>query len=147
MDNDAMLERVAPCGLDCGRCLDNPDSPIGRHARALRDELGDFGRRAAFFAELDPAFAAYDGFERLLLRLGNGTCRGCRQGACLFAECRVKDCVRERQVDFCFACPAFADCDPGLPPALAARWRANNERMRDGGLEAYVLWLSEQPRY
>ena len=31
----ALRERIAPCGLDCGRCLDNPDSPIGRLSREL----------------------------------------------------------------------------------------------------------------
>ena len=36
----ALQERIAPCGLDCGRCLDNPDSPIGRLSRELARELG-----------------------------------------------------------------------------------------------------------
>lgn len=147
MTNDALLRRIAPCGLDCGRCLDNPDSPIARHAKELKRELGGFGRRAAFFAALDPAFAAYADFERLLDRLDRGGCRGCREGQCLFAECRVKDCVRERGVDFCFACDRFETCDPGLPPGLAERWRAGNRRLGEVGLAAYAAWLDTQSRY
>lgn len=147
MSRGTLLERIAPCGLDCGRCLDNPESAIGRHARALRVELGGFGRRAGFFAALDPAFAAYADFERLLDRLGRGTCTGCRTGTCLFADCRVKDCVREHKVDFCFDCEGFATCDPGLPDALAKRWRANNERLRGLGLAGYAAWLDRQSRY
>ena len=147
MTHEAFLQRIAPCGLDCGRCLDNPASPIGRHARELARELGGFGRRAAFFARLDPVFAAYPDFERVLTRLGQGGCSGCRTGKCLLAECRVKDCVVARGVDFCFECRDFATCDPGLPPGLAERWRANNERMASSGLSAYALWLDDQPRY
>jgi len=147
MIENAMLRRIAPCGLDCGRCLDNPDSPIVRHARELRHELGAFGHRAAFFAALDPAFAAYADFEKLLDRLGRGGCRGCREGECLFADCRVKDCVKERGVDFCFTCDRFDVCDPGLPKPLADRWRANNQRMRERGLPEYARWLDGQPRY
>lgn len=147
MTNDDLLRRIAPCGLDCGRCLDNPDSPIGRHARALGRELGGFGRRAAFFAALDPVFAAYADFERLLDRLGRGGCRGCREGTCLFADCRVKDCVKERGVDYCWQCARFEVCDPGLPPPLAERWREGNRRMREMGLEAYAGWLDAKPRY
>lgn len=147
MDSDELLRRIAPCGLDCGRCLDNPDSPIGRQARDLARELGGFGRRAAFFSQLDPVFAAYPDFERVLTRLGRGGCSGCRTGTCLLGDCRVKDCVRDRGVAFCFACPEFATCDPGLPPGLAERWRANNRRMAEIGLGAYALWLEGQPRY
>jgi hypothetical protein len=147
MTEEDLLRRIAPCGLDCGRCLDNPDSPIGFHARELRRELGGFGLRAAFFTALDPAFAAYADFERLLERLGKGSCRNCREGACLFADCRVKDCVKERGVDFCFACDRFDACDPGLPKPLADRWRANNQRMRETRLQEYARWLDDQPRY
>ncbi len=147
MDHEALVRRIAPCGLDCGRCLDNPESPIARHARALRGELGGFGRRAGFFAAMDPAFAAYADFEKLLDRLGRGECRGCREGRCLLASCRVKDCVREHGVDFCHACPEFETCDPGLPGPLTARWRENNLRLRDMGLAAYADWLATQPRY
>jgi len=147
MTREALLRRIAPCGLDCGRCLDNPESPIGRHARALRRELAGFGRRAAFFADLDPAFGVYADFERLLERLGSGGCRGCRHGQCLFADCRVKDCITHRNVDFCFECQEFATCDPGLPPALAERWRNANRRMQEKGLASYAEFLAAQPRY
>jgi hypothetical protein len=148
MPDAALLRRVAPCGLDCGRCLDNPESPIAFHARELRRELGGAARLAAFFAKgVDPAFAAYADFERLLDRLGRGQCRGCREGTCFFSACRVKDCVKERGVDFCFQCGRFAECDPGLPPGLAERWHANNRRLAEVGLAAYAAWLATQPRY
>jgi hypothetical protein len=147
MTQDELLRRIAPCGLDCGRCLDNPDSPIGQQARGLLRELGGFGRRAAFFSALDSTFAAYADFERVLERLGRGGCRGCRAGTCLFADCRVKDCVGEHAVAYCFECGEFEACDPGLPPFLTERWRANNRRMGEMGLAAYARWLDAQPRY
>jgi len=147
MQHSELLRRIAPCGLDCGRCLDNPESPIARHAGGLKEELGGFAKRAAMFAGFDPVFVAYADFERVLDRLAAGSCRGCREGDCLFAACRVKDCVGEHGLDFCCDCPEFDTCDPGLPPTLARRWRENNRRMLTLGLGAYADWLAEQPRY
>ena len=80
-------------------------------------------------------------------RLGKGGCSGCRTGKCLLGDCRVKDCNRERGVDYCFQCPDFAGCDPGLPAGLAERWRDNNRRMAEMGLAAYCAWQAGRPRY
>lgn len=141
------VRRLAPCGLDCGKCLSHPDSPIGRLARELRTELGGFGRRAAFFAGLDPVFAGYGEFEKVLERLGAGTCAGCRTGDCLFPGCRVMSCVKERGVDFCFQCGAFPCGQTGLSGPLLDRWRANNERLGEVGVSAFFDWIKDQPRY
>jgi len=34
MDTDILLRRIAPYGLDCGRRLDNPQTPAVRHLRS-----------------------------------------------------------------------------------------------------------------
>ncbi|BBD08967.1 DUF3795 domain-containing protein [Desulfovibrio ferrophilus] len=142
-----MVDQVAPCGLDCGRCLDNPDSAICGLSQRLREELGGFSALAERFAKMDPAFGEYPAFERLLDRLGKGGCTGCRSGNCLLSGCGVKDCVREQGVDFCHECGDFPCNKTMLPPALHERWKQNNERMREMGLEVYLAEARLKPRY
>lgn len=141
------LDDMAPCGLDCGRCLSNPGSAIARLARELRAELGGFAALAERFAGMDAAFGAYGGFERLLDRLGGGQCTGCRSGRCLLSSCGVKDCAAARGVRWCFQCPEFPCRRTNLPPALHERWRANNQRMAARGPEAFFAAMRKQPRY
>lgn len=142
-----MVAQVAPCGLDCGRCLDNPTSPICGLAQGLKAELGGFAALADRFAGMDPVFADYPAFERLLERLGRGGCTGCRSGNCLLSSCGVKDCVRGQGVDFCHECGEFPCDKTMLPPMLHERWLRNNERMREVGLETYLTQLRLKPRY
>lgn len=147
MQYDQMLREVAPCGLDCGRCLDNPDSAISRLAVRLADELGGFAALAERFSGMDPAFADYPAFDAVLARLGKGGCSGCRDGNCLLSSCTVKDCVKQHGVDFCHECGDFPCGDTGLPPALVERWKKNNQRMRELGLEVYLAEMRMKPRY
>lgn len=147
MNREDLAEIVAPCGLDCGRCLDNPGSPISRHARELRRELGGFAAVAERFAGMDPAFADYAAFEKVLDRFAGAGCSGCRGGQCLLKACRVKHCVKERGVDWCHQCAAFPCEETGLPPMLHERWKNNNERMREVGVAAYLAEQREKPRY
>jgi len=147
MDRQEIVSRLAPCGLDCGRCLNNPQSPLAGHAAGLREELGGFGARAAFFATLDPVFSGYAEFEKVLDRLASGDCSGCRTGACLLGECGPQRCVKERGLDFCFECGEFPCDESGLEGPLKARWEENNRRMRDKGIEAYLAETLTKPRY
>lgn len=128
-------QEVAPCGLSCGKCLAFGDGEIRRHAAALKEALGDnFASYAERFAGMNPAFDGYDGFRELLEYLSSGSCTGCRGQGCLFGDCPVKGCVRERGVAYCFQCDDFPCATHGLPEFLAKRWQENNERMRDKGL-------------
>ncbi len=149
MDLQRILNNVAPCGLHCGHCLSNPDSPIAGLARRLRDQLGGFAKAAPRFAGYDPVFEDYGAFQRILDRFADqGGCRGCRfGGACLFGACKVPACIREHGVDFCFQCAQFPCDGHGLPPMLAGIWAERNTMMRDQGLEAFSRWLDNLPRY
>lgn len=147
MNYAEICRRIAPCGLDCGKCFSFPDSPIGRLARELDSELGGFGQKVAFFSAIDPVFADFPGFEQVLKRLGTPTCQGCRSGECLLGECGVKECVKQKGVDFCFQCPDFPCAAEGMPDAVKGRWLANNQRMKEDGVEAYFDWIKDKPRY
>ncbi|MES9996376.1 DUF3795 domain-containing protein [Desulfovibrio aminophilus] len=144
----AHLARLAPCGLNCGGCLAFSGGPVQEAAQSLIRALGpDFAPYAERFTAMNPVFADYPAFARLLEFLGHGSCGGCRQSGCLFQACGVHACIRDKGLDFCFQCDDFP-CDAhGLPPALAERWRTNNERMREEGPEAYWLRIKDTPRY
>ncbi len=147
VDRAGIIRRVAACGLDCGRCLSHPQSPISGLSRELLAELGNFGARAGFFARLDPVFENYGAFEAVAKRFAGADCGGCRSGRCLLENCAVQKCVTERGVDFCFECGEFPCDRTGFSEMLHARWMANNEKMREMGLAGYMEWLAGQARY
>ncbi len=147
MRYEEIMRRIAPCGLDCGKCLSNPESPISDLSRELLAELGGFGAVAERFAGMEPAFDKYPAFEAVLQHLAGAKCTGCRDGECLLSSCGVKDCVKEHDVDYCFECSEFPCNKTNLPPALHERWKKNNERMKSGGIEAYLEFVKRQPRY
>ena len=148
MDRTELLERLAPCGLHCGSCLAFEGSDIQRHAKDLQDALGqNFSMYAERFAAMHPVFAQYEAFRGSLEFLASGSCHGCRGAGCIFATCGVHACAGERGVDYCFQCAEFPCDRHGMPPALAERWRGNNERMREMGPEAWYLKIKDKPRY
>lgn len=147
-DRDAILQAIGPCGLHCGGCLAFAQGPIREHAERLRSLLGEnFGAYAERFQHMNPVFANYPAFAALLELLSQGSCHGCREGGCLFKECAVPSCARERGVDFCHQCAVFPCDRHGFPEPLAQRWRKNNEIMREKGLEAFHQLVKDRPRY
>lgn len=143
-----ILDKLAPCGLFCGNCLAYADGPIQRAAAELSQRLGpNFANYAERFENMNPVFAEYAPFARVLHFLAQGTCASCRREGCLFQACAVPGCIRVRNVDFCFQCPDFPCAIHGLPGPLAERWRRNNGKMRDMGVEAYFLAFQDKPRY
>lgn len=141
-------EILAPCGLDCGKCLANPDSPIATLARELREELGGFAGYAERFAAMNPVFANYPGFAALLDHLADGgTCPSCRSGKCLYSWCEVSRCTREREVDYCSECAEFPCAKANLPAHLDALWKKSTETIREMGPEAFYATIKDRPRY
>lgn len=139
---------IAPCGLSCGQCVAYDGGPVNAHAKALKRALGNnFGSYAKRFAGMNAVFEKYDHFEELLNFFGRGSCGGCREKGCLFKECQVPACARERDVTYCYQCGEFPCDRHGMPETLAVRWRANNEKMREIGPFAWYCGCSERPRY
>jgi hypothetical protein len=141
-------EILAPCGLDCGKCLANPDSRIATLARELREELGGFADYAPRFATFNQVFTKYPEFAALLDHLADGgTCPSCRSGKCLFQGCHVSRCTREKGIDYCGECAEFPCAKANFPVHLEPLWRKSSEAVRETGAEAFYATIKDRPRY
>jgi len=147
-DHDDLKKILGPCGLNCEKCISFEDGEIKKTAILLKELLGDnFAAYASRFASFDPAFSNYPAFTAFLDRLVSGGCQGCREGECLFQGCRVKDCVKERGVDFCFQCEEFPCTAHGLQGGLKRKWEEKNRMMKEMGVEGFYEKTKEEKRY
>jgi hypothetical protein len=147
MISEVIRKNLAPCGLNCVKCLAYAEGDIRRRSTELRQLLGDFDTYAERFSRFAPAFSNYPAFKELLAHLTTGSCRGCRSGDCLYPNCGVGPCSREKGADFCFQCAEFPCDKSNFDPNLKARWIAMNNRMKEIGVEAYWEETKDQPRY
>ncbi len=148
MNREELTRLIAPCGLDCSKCLAFEEGDVRKNASELKKLLGNnFSGYASRFAGMNPVFEGYAEFARLLEYLASGTCGGCRKEGCLFGACRVRDCVREKGVDYCFECSLFPCEEHGLPEGLRQRWETSNLRMEEVGIESYYEEAKDRPRY
>lgn len=140
---------VAPCGLDCSRCVSCSEGRVVGLARELMGLLGEnFHTYAARLQSINPALAEYAQFRRVLESFAQDRCGGCRSGTrvCL-PSCNVMACTTARGVEFCFQCEAYPCTNTGLPELVLVKWRRQNDRMREAGIEVYLKELAETPRY
>jgi hypothetical protein len=148
MEYAQLLKTIAPCGLDCGKCLAFEHGEIRQYSLAITKLLGpNFDRYAERFTKLNPVFENYAAFKVLLKFLSEGSCGGCRKEGCLRQPCNVHGCVREKGVDYCFECDEFACERTGFPPFLYEKWRNNNITMRQLGVEGYYERIKDMQRY
>lgn len=147
MSYDVIKAVLAPCGLNCGKCMANAQGEIRATSIRLRELLGSFDRYAERFSSFMPVFRNYPQFKELLEHLTSGDCAGCRNGACRYPGCVVPACSRERNVDFCFQCDDFPCSKVTFDPDLKRRWTEMNLRMKEVGLEAFYEESRHLPRY
>ncbi|WBF67030.1 DUF3795 domain-containing protein [Desulfovibrio subterraneus] len=140
---------VAPCGLDCSRCISCTEGRSVQLSRELLELLGEnFHAYAARLQAINPALAEYPQFRRVLESLAQDRCGGCRSGTrvCL-PSCNVMSCTSAKGVEFCFQCDEYPCTNTGLPEPVLKKWRTQNDRMREIGIDGYLRELAETPRY
>jgi len=147
MTFEEILKALAPCGLDCTKCLMHENGDIKSLSTRLRELLGNFDRYGERFSSFQPVFKNYPQFKELLAHLTRGDCAGCRSGVCRYPDCKVFPCTRERGIDFCFQCPDFPCTKVTFDPDLKRRWIEMNTRMKEVGIEAYHEETRALPRY
>ena len=151
MDHDLtyeeILDRLSPCGLDCHRCVMCAEGVIKESATRLAAALAGFEHMAPRVADRASALAGYQQFSEVLAFFQGAGCTGCRSGGGTLPFCAARTCFREKAVDYCFQCQEYP-CDRNhYPDNLADRWRANNDRMREVGVEQYYRESLSKPRY
>jgi hypothetical protein len=140
MNYNEILDRLGPCGLSCEKCFAFQGGPIEHYSQQLQNALGHFDVYAQRFTTLlnEPVFAKYPEFKEMLAHFAEAGCEGCRKSSCqLFKACQVKDCYKEKNVDFCFQCDEFPCDHTGFDEHLQKRWVKMNERMKQVGVENF----------
>jgi hypothetical protein len=66
VEYDEILKILAPCGLNCMKCLSYEGGEIKETSKRLRELLGSFNRYAERFSSFQPAFKGYPQFKELL---------------------------------------------------------------------------------
>lgn len=147
MEYKEIMQIIAPCGLNCGKCFAFRGGEIKEHSNKLQELLGSFDRYAGRFSSFLPVFNNYAQFKEMLAYFSQGSCAGCRNGDCLYPNCGVAKCYRHKEVDFCFQCDEFPCEETNFDPDLKQRWVAMNTRMKEIGVEAYYAEIKDMARY
>ena len=147
MDYSDVLQELAPCGLNCRKCLAYREGDIKRTSAELQRRLGSFDGYAERFAGFLPVFAHYPAFKELLAHFTQADCDGCRSGQCKYPNCGVMSCHKDKGVDFCFQCDAFPCDKTNFDPNLQERWLQIGRRMKEVGVERYYEETKDAPRY
>ncbi len=150
MNYDQIKEKLAPCGLHCGKCFAFNHGDIQKQSLLLKESLGNFDIYAARFIDLlnEPVFKKYPDFKEMLAYFASDGCKGCRQEKCkLFSNCKVRDCHERQGVDFCFQCTKFPCNDTGFDEHLHKRSVNINLKMKEIGVEKYYEEVKDVPRY
>jgi hypothetical protein len=141
------LNRLAPCGLDCHRCVMSGEGVIKRSATELAAALEGFENMALRAVARVPVLEHYSQFAEVLALLAGASCTGCRSGGANFPFCAARTCFKEQGVDYCFQCGEYPCGRNDYPEDFEERWRANNDRMREVGIEQYYRESLLEPRY
>ena len=142
-----IVARLAPCGLDCERCVRYERGRVRRLATELAAALDGFENMAPRVADRLPALREYDRFAEILELFGGADCKGCRAGGVQLPFCAARTCHKEQGVDFCFQCGEYPCRRNQYPEMMVQRWRSINDRMREAGPEEYYRESLEKPRY
>ncbi|UCD52643.1 MAG: DUF3795 domain-containing protein [Phycisphaerales bacterium] len=147
MEYGDILRELAPCGLNCRKCLAFREGDIRKTSRELQRLLGSFDGYAERFSGFLPVFGNYPAFKELLAHFTQGHCAGCRSGQCRYPNCGVMPCYKDKGVDFCFQCDDFPCEKSNFDPNLKRRWIEMGSRMKEIGIEAYYEETKDEPRY
>lgn len=142
-----ILKILAPCGLNCYKCFAYTNGEIRKASIKLQNLLGSFDIYAERFSSFLPVFKNYPSFKELLSYLAEENCVGCREGSCLYPDCGVRDCYKNKEVDFCFQCDEFPCDNSNFDTHLKQRWIQINKRMKEVGIESFYQESKDKPRY
>jgi len=148
--NMDLKSRFGPCGIFCEKCFAYSSGTIREHSITLKKALGNFEIYASRFSDLlgNPVFDKYPDFKALLDYFATVECLGCRKEKCmLYSGCKVRECHKNKNVDFCFQCLEFPCMNTGFDEHLYNRSVKINLRIKEIGIEKYYEEIKDKPRY
>jgi len=147
MEYSQVVQKIAPCGLDCSRCADYQTGEIKELSIRLSKLLKGYERVAKIKSKINPAFEGYSKFEEVMKVFAEASCGGCRSDneKCPI-NCHAKICHKEKKVDFCFQCNEFP-CEKQTDERIIERWIKKNKRMKEIGVIEFYCEQSKLPRY
>ena len=107
MNKEKILKALAPCGINCERCVGFKDGEIKKASEVLKKGLEGFDKLAEKFSNFVPIFKNYKHFEEIIDFFSKADCAGCRYGKGKNMSCKVMICFKEKNVDFCAECDKF----------------------------------------
>lgn len=144
-DYEAIVEKLAPCGIDCSRCAYYEKGKIVLSSKELEVNLINFERMAEKVKDFMPIFEHYEEFSAILKHLSKGDCPGCRLSS--KPQCSINGCSKSEKVDFCFQCSKFP-CNPvTYNESVVNSWLDKNSEMKSKGVEVFYLEQAKKPRY
>jgi hypothetical protein len=148
MEKSELLSRLAPCGLDCGRCIRFKGGEIALAAETLKGRLAGFGNAAPRFASMSPALNGYKQFEEVVDMFIAADCPGCRvEPSKCYPACAAKTCHKEKKADFCGECAEFPCKRNEYPEMFARIWEINGKKIKSMGAMGYFEEQLKKPRY
>ncbi len=147
MSYEKAVKELAPCGIDCSRCVAYEDGDIIKLSKDLKERLVNFEKMAKRMETFIPVFKDYEGFINVLAHFSEGECQGCRNGEVLNMACAAKDCHKIEKVDFCFQCRNYPCSNNRHNEDLYNKWKNNNDQMRDNGVETFYNGQKKKTRY
>jgi hypothetical protein len=98
------MAKIAYCGLDCEVC-DQRTREKRETARKLRNFVPEMNLYVKYLG--DPRYEGWPRFKEVLDAIAeHPECPGCQQDGGL-PDCRVRNCARERAIEFCYKCRDF----------------------------------------
>ena len=132
MTTDEILRNIMPCGCVCYTCTGCANGVVALHAKELLRYLDGI---EGFIAN-HPDHEIVANALRALRFWAAQKCRGCRVDGlnqCTYQNCKVCDCAKAHDVDFCYMCVEYP-CEKinGID-----KWREANDYMLEHGAEMY----------
>ena len=140
-END-VLRSIMPCGCVCYTCSGCGDGVIAFHARELLRYLEGMEEFCADHSGYDGVASAM----RTLRFWAAQNCPGCRENGlnhCTYENCKVCDCSKKHDVDFCYMCVEY----PCEKINSVNKWRKANDFMLKHGVQAYFEWKKQLSHY
>lgn len=147
MSYEKALKELAPCGIDCSRCVSYEQGDVVRLSKELNEKLTNFEHMAKRIEDFAPIFKDYDKFLSILQHFSQGKCPGCRYGETPNMSCITKNCHKEKEVDFCFQCQEYPCTKNNYNENLYSKWKNNNDMMKKYGVEVFYNDQKKKSRY